>query len=189
MYVHGCMCTRVTVHFCACGDERLHQVSSSTSAYLIFWNRVSHWTQSLLIWLHWLANKTPGSSCLHLPSLETTDSYFCAWLFYVGPGDWISSPHACVSSALPTYLSFHHFLTTLFATMRKSRSTRFFFLLFVVLGMKLRALHMLEKHSTTELYSHVYLFLFIFLDPIKLVLLLEPSRQWVSNCGVSLHRM
>lgn len=54
---------------------------SSETLDLIFWDRVSCWTWSLVIgWTDWLY-KPHGYSCLCLPSARITDTHYCSILF------------------------------------------------------------------------------------------------------------
>lgn len=72
----------------------------SSAVLLIFWDKVSHWTQSLPSWLDWLAIEVAGSTCLFPPPpkmLKIQASLTMAG-FYVGTGDSSSGLHVYISS-------------------------------------------------------------------------------------------
>lgn len=56
------------------------QLPSSVVFHLV-WDRVSHWTCSLPVWLAWLVQEHLGFSCLCFLSAEVMSSFHCAWCF------------------------------------------------------------------------------------------------------------
>lgn len=58
--------------------------------FSIFWDRVSHQTGNLPIWLSWLANQLQGATCPHPPRSQITGacSHFSFYCFYMGSGNW-----------------------------------------------------------------------------------------------------
>lgn len=63
---------RVNICICVCTGVWRPEVDIRYLPQLpfnsVFWNRLSHWTWSLLVRLAWPVNEPPGSSCPHLPS-------------------------------------------------------------------------------------------------------------------------
>ena len=79
------LCVHVCVCVWTCGGQKLTANVFLDHASFCFWDRVFHWTQSLTIWLDWLASKLLGStisasqSCgySHRPTTPSFRSELC----------------------------------------------------------------------------------------------------------------
>lgn len=85
---------------------------SYLSLHLIFWDRVSHWTWNLMIWLNWLSNKLKdpvgsNSTEMKLKVHATTGGLLCApYESNTVPRDWVTSTLLTEpSSGFPTFLN------------------------------------------------------------------------------------
>lgn len=97
---HVCVHTYMHMHLeCSCQN----QVSFWSTAHLIFWDRILHWT-----WAHILADCLGNKSqrytmpCFTAACIMVTDSHNRDKLYYMGPGDLNSGPHTCIVGSLPT---------------------------------------------------------------------------------------
>lgn len=66
-----------------------------------FWDRISYWTWSSLIWIEWLISKLQVYACVEIPSPGIRDGWHWAQLVW-GMRDLISSPCAFTASTLLT---------------------------------------------------------------------------------------
>lgn len=70
-----------------CAQNRGWCWASSLALLLIFWDKLSHWTWSLLIQLHWLGSKLWVNSCICSPHPHPRHSalgfqmHMCSWAF------------------------------------------------------------------------------------------------------------
>ena len=69
---------------------------------LLFWDRVSDGTMSLLIQQDWLASAPQGSSCPLLPTAEVTGTCHCTWLYVGRVGDLNLGSSMCKTSMVPS---------------------------------------------------------------------------------------
>lgn len=93
--MHLCMCTRVyglCVHVCKYVLWR----PEIDSLYLVFWDRVSHWTWNTLIWLYWLS-----ASPTDAPVPASHDAVLSV---YIGAGNPDSGPPVCAAMSPDTIL-------------------------------------------------------------------------------------
>lgn len=79
-----CMC----VYWCRCTCMHMYVkardqcwVSFCIPLYLVFYDRVSHWTNSSLIWLDWPASNPQWPACLYLPGAGITNVLHYSWPF------------------------------------------------------------------------------------------------------------
>lgn len=63
------------VHMCEPMYGEARDQHSSIVLLLIFWDEVSHWTRSSLIWVDCLGSRLQGSSCLCLSSMLGLHTY------------------------------------------------------------------------------------------------------------------
>lgn len=118
------MCAyKLYILICACLESRGQcQVSFSIAVDFSFWDRVSQWSQNLMDQLDSPPSKSPGLTCLCVPSVGVTDVRS-----HAVSKDLNSGPHACSigpllteSSPQPQRLSFYDWLTRFSITAPRS---------------------------------------------------------------------
>jgi hypothetical protein len=76
-HVHADACT----HACLCSSKRSTLGAFFGCPPVWFWDRVSHWAWSSLVWLAGLTSKPLGSSCLCFPRAGILAACSHAWIF------------------------------------------------------------------------------------------------------------